>query len=323
MGFSGINHSKDYYFIDSRFCWYYIFDGEGNFKHRYLGQGGGPGETTVGKIAAYCLMPDTSLFLLGHQLDHYLYNKNFEKKKFFILSENSTANSDITANWRTYTHQYTNMVCRNYRNKVYFNIYAEHPDFNYLKNMNDYLKKCYHIFEVSIDMEKAGNMYAAGYPPVYFESPYHYVIFSAINYDIDNSGCFYVSYEADSLIYKYDNKFNPVYSFGYSGKNMNMQYERISTYKDCRQYYRKERMNKGYYDWIEYIDETGLLFRSYKKGVHDANDGLQIYSDKILLADLTVPKNFKIAGYIAPYYYSQAIADEEKEIMHVYRFRLD
>ena len=77
LGFSGIHRNQDYYFVDSRFCWYYVFDLEGNFKDRFLGQGGGPMETTVGKIATCCILPDTSLFLLGYQLDHYFYDKNF------------------------------------------------------------------------------------------------------------------------------------------------------------------------------------------------------------------------------------------------------
>jgi len=43
---------------------------------------------------------------------------------------------------------------------------------------------------------------------------------------------------------------------------------------------------------------------------------------KNLIADVDMPKNFKIAGYIKPYYYSQAIIDEEKEEMTVFKFKL-
>jgi hypothetical protein len=321
MGFSGINYDNDYYFVDSRFCWYYTFDLQGNFKHRYLGTGGGPQETTIGKIAACALLPDTCLFLFGHQLDHYIYDKNFRLKKRFFLIPKQTP-QDITKSSKIYTHQYTNLICRTYQNKAYFNMYAEHSEFNYLDNLSDYLNKCNHISEVDLLSGKDGNMYATGYPPVYKESPYHYVIFSAINFDIDSEGSFYVSYEADSLIYKYNSNFQPICSFGFSGKNMDRNYERINNYKDCRKYFRKERKEKGYYDWIEYVNETNLLFRSYKKGIHDSTDGLQIYRDMVLLADIPVPKNFKIAGYVAPYYYSQAIADEEKEELIVYRFKL-
>jgi len=322
LGFSGIHRNQDYYFVDSRFCWYYVFDFEGNFKARFLGQGGGPMETTIGRIATCCILPDTSLFLLGYQLDHYIYDKHFEKKKRFILKGDPFA-GDITTNWRAYTHEYSNLVCRSHKDKVYFNMYSEHPDFNYIEHLDRYLKKCHHIFEVNIATGEPGKMYAFGYPPVYHKNSFLYVNFSSINYGIDNTGNFYVSYEADSLIYKYDNQFTPIYSFGYSGKNMNMKYIRTDNFEDCQRYYKQERIDKGYYSWIEYIDETNLLIRSYKKGSHAPDDGLQIYSNKTLVADLSVPKGFKIAGYVAPYYYSQVIVDEEKELLIVYRFKLD
>ncbi|MDR0559600.1 MAG: hypothetical protein LBG92_05480 [Prevotellaceae bacterium] len=322
MGFSGINLYNEYYFVDSRFCWYYTFDLDGKFKKRSLGQGGGPGETTVGTIATCCLLPDTGLFLLGHSIDHYIYDKNFNKKTLFFLQGNPNEGK-VSQNWRAYTHQYTNLICRYYDNKLYFNIYSEHPEFNYIEHLGNYLNNCCHIFEVDIAAEKPGKLYAAGLPPVYRKDPYSYVIFSAINYDIDQTGCFYVSYEADSLIYKYDRQYNPVCSFGLAGKDMNIAYEKITNYPDCRKYFRQEHRNKGYYHWIEYVDETGLLFRSYQKGSHTSDDGLQIYSDKTLLADLSVPKGFKIGGYVAPYYYSQAIADIEKELLIVYRFKLE
>ena len=150
MGFSGINQYEDYYFVDSRFCWYYVFDLDGNFKHRYLGQGAGPQETVVGRISACCLLPDTSLFFIGQQLDHYVYDKYFNKKKYFSLypeygkgKENSAA--DIPENWTTYTHNYGNLKCRNVGSKIYLDIYSEHPDFNYIEHTEEYLVESCHI----------------------------------------------------------------------------------------------------------------------------------------------------------------------------------
>ncbi|MDR3260793.1 MAG: hypothetical protein LBT78_03055, partial [Tannerella sp.] len=79
IGFSGITHDKNIYFIDSRLCWYYVFDLNGNFKKRSLGSGQGPQETTIGRIATYCILDNLDLFLLGYNVDHYVYDKNFEK----------------------------------------------------------------------------------------------------------------------------------------------------------------------------------------------------------------------------------------------------
>jgi hypothetical protein len=327
MGFSGITNDKNIYFIDSRFCWYYVFDLNGNFKKRSFGSGQGPKETTIGKIATCCILDNSDLFLLGYNVDHYVYDKNFDKKKSFILPHpyiDKSSVDDMSTDWRTYSHQYSNLICRNYKEKVYMHIFSEHPDFYYMGNTKDFLKKSNHILEVDIALATVGNMYASGYPPVYYGNPYDYTLLAFnINFDIDKKGDFYVSYEADSLIYKYDNNYKPLYSFGYSGKNMNMKFERVRDWSEYKKYKKQERIDKGYYHWVEYVDETGLLFRSYKKGSHDTSDGLQIYSDRELLADISVPKGLKVAGYVAPYYYSQAIADEEKEILVVYRFKLE
>lgn len=202
-------------------------------------------------------------------------------------------------------------------------MYSDWLEFNYFTMNDEYLKKGKHIFEINLDTKHAEKMHVNGYPPVYHEDRNLYGCGWFINFDIDNNGCFYVSFEADSVIYKYDNSFTPLYSFGYSGKNMNTKYVRVGSFGEMGEHYSQERMDKGFYDWVEYVDETGLLFRSYKKGSHDANDGLQIYSGTKLIADVDVPKNLRVVGYVEPYYYSHVITDEEKEIMVVYRFKLD
>ena len=40
---------------------------------------------------------------------------------------------------------------------------------------------------------------------------------------------------------------------------------------------------------VEYVDETGLLFRSYRKGGGSVTDGLQVYRDGVLVGDVDVP----------------------------------
>ncbi|MDR3235314.1 MAG: hypothetical protein LBT48_01105 [Prevotellaceae bacterium] len=321
-GFSGVNHDGDYYFVDSRLCRYYVFDVNGNFKKYHLGYGPGPKETTAG-IELCCMLPDTSLFMLGTRIDYLVYDKNFDKKTHFMSHHSHITASDVpdlSADWRTYSHD---VICRTYNNKIYIGMFSEHSEFNYLENTKAYLKKSNHILEADLASEHVGKMYATGYPPIYHEHPYDYSVYSyRINFDIDRTGNFYVSYEADSLIYKYDSDYNPLCSFGYAGTNIRMKISSVSGYSGMKNYFKTDIMNNGFYDWLEYVDETGLLFRSYKKGSHEASDGLQIYSDTGLLADVAVPKDLKVAGYVAPYYYSQAIADPEKETLTVYRFKL-
>ena len=53
--------------------------------------------------------------------------------------------------------------------------------------------------------------------------------------------------------------------FGFSGKNMDLDYVTINTLSESRKNWRNERQTKGYYNWLEYVDETDLLFRSYQR----------------------------------------------------------
>ena len=105
---------------------------------------------------------------------------------------------------------------------------------------------------------------------------------------------------------------------------MNTDYLYIDNYKECRKNYRSERETKGYYYWIEYVDETGLLFRSYKKQ-SGTLDGLQIYKEGIMIADINVPKGLRVMGYIAPYYYSYIIPQlaENDDSLILYRFKME
>jgi hypothetical protein len=317
-GFTGITtDKKNIYFIDCRFCWYYLFDFNGNFVSRTFGYGQGPKETTVGRIYAYSILSDTSLFVSSASMhDYYVYDKDFYKKKFFMLPY-EPGHSDAD-DWRTYTFFGTLLICRSYGYKIYLPVWSDvREDFSYLYTTKEYLNNAHSIFEVDLEKGQVGKLYAKGFPPIYHKDPGRYGCFwFTINFDIDNKGFFYTSYEADPLIYKYDTAYNPLYSFGYPGQNMDTDY----TGNNCRE--EREKI-KGHYSYIEYIDETDLLFRSYKKGSHTANDGLQIYSGTTLIADIEVPKDFRVAGYAEPYYYSHVIADEEKEIMTVYRFKLD
>jgi hypothetical protein len=315
-GFSGVTaDKKNIYFIDCRFCWYYLFDFNGNFVSRSFGEGQGPQETTVGFIGAYNILPDTSLFVMGYSHDYYVYDRNFYKKRFFMLPyEGGHLDSD---DWRTYSFFDATWTCRSYGNKVYVPVYSEKKEFTYSRTPDKYVSDANNIFEIDIEKGCPGKLYAKGFPPIYHDNPARWRCFSyQVNFDIDAKGCFYVNYEADTLIYKYDTTYNPLYSFGHPGQNMNLN---GIDGKGCMQ----EVENNGYYSWVEYIDETGLLFRSYKKGSHTASDGLQIYSGTTLIGDIDVPKKLRVVGYAEPYYYSNMVADEEKEIMTVYRFKLD
>lgn len=322
FGESCITPDKQIAFIDKHFCTMSVFDTLGHYQQKHLGSGEGPYETQVGRIGAQTFLTDGRLVLFGYNLDFHVFNPQLTDKEIFVI--NRSSRSKVENSSTTYTNQYSDMVCRSYGNRVYFNVYSEHPDFNYLEHTDRYLNECLHIWEIDIDEQKDKRLLAQGYPDSYREAPSKYVIFAGCCFDIDAKGNFYVNYDTDSLIYTYDYDFTPVKTYGNKGCGMNTDYLSIYDYKECRKNYRSERNTKSYYYWIEYVDETGMLFRSYNKD-SDTVDGLQIYRDGTLVADVEVPKKFRVMGYIAPYYYSYIIPllDEKDDSLIMYKFKLD
>jgi len=92
--------------------------------------------------------------------------------------------------------------------------------------------------------------------------------------------------------------------------------------KKMRELYFEDRPLRGWYNEVEYFEETEILFRSYKKSGDSPYDGLQIYHKNVLIGDIDVPEDFVVKGYIEPYYYSSADIDIEKGEIKIYRFKL-
>ena len=73
---------------------------------------------------------------------------------------------------------------------------------------------------------------------------------------------------------------------------MDKEYVSVKSVEDIQSKGVAQYRTKGYYIWVEYIDELDYLFRSYSKGKKESSDGLQIYQDRTLIADIDVPKGF-------------------------------
>jgi hypothetical protein len=321
-GSSSITKDGKIAFIDANYCVVSLFDTDGKLQSQHLGLGNGPGETAIGHIAAHTYLSDDKLVLFGFNLDFHTF-KDYQLDNIFVL-KCGLKGSTLSENSDSYTNQYNDMVCRSYKDKVYFNVFSDHPDFNYLNQTDDYMKNCYHIWEIDLNKQKDTRLLAKGYPEIYKKDPNKYLVFCGSNFDIDNDGNFYLSYEADSLIYVYNHQFEPIATYGFAGKDLDTDYVSIYSFEQSRKNYRNERNTKTYYYWTEYIDETGLLFRSYAKAGGEKS-GLQIYRGSTLIGDVTAPKGFKVIGYIAPYYYSAVIPslEENDTSLTIYRCKLN
>ena len=164
-------------------------------------------------------------------------------------------------------------------------------------------------------------MLAVGYPDSYRERPLSKALFNKVRFDVADNCDFYVTYQADSLIYCYDEAYRPVACFGVEGTGMYKEYREFATKKETYENAREEISSRGFYNWLEWVDETGVLFRSYQRGVGADGVGLQIYRVGVLVGDVDVPKGLRVAGYVAPYYYSYVMPDEDREVLYVYRFK--
>lgn len=313
------------YVVDRNLCLLYNFDLSGKFVKKALGTGHAKNETVLSQIQTHAFLENGDLFLFGSSGDHYLYDKDIQLKDFMMIyyeRDKNQRNDDLYDDPLYYTHEYGDMVCRPYRNSVYFNVHLGISGFNYVDATERYLQSAANIMETRLDKHELGRLLAVGYPESYFSQSSKKAMFAAVKFDISHNGEFYVTYEADSLIYKYDNDYTELQCFGFSGKDMNLDYRNINSRKELGKYWREDSRTKGYYNWLEYVDETGMLFRSYQKGGDEETDGLQIYKEGVLLGDVNVPKGFRVMGYIAPYYYSYVIPDEDNAMMYLYRFVL-
>lgn len=326
-GFSKIIRNQ-IFFIDERLGKVYIFDKNGSIKNQALGRGKGPNEFPGGEIDAFCSLDNNYHMFIDGSASYFIFNKEWEREENSYINWNikhskSKRRNNPTADMSgIYAPVYEKFILRSYRDYAYFPILSNHPDFNFT-NSEDYYKNGRIIAKLNINTSKIEGLLGR-HSPIYLQD-YDGNIgqFSLINFDITDNGSFYVSHEADSCIYLYNNNFEIQEAFGYKGRDMNTEYNKITNEIEFKRNYEKDRNTYGYYCWVEYFDEKQLLFRNYKKGKHARSNGLQIYKNKTLIGDIDVPEDFnKVIGYIEPYFYSNIFFDEKFEKMKIYRFKI-
>ena len=307
--------------VDSRFCWIFEFALDGKLKQRYLGQGNAPTDLPAGMIDGYAYLQDGSHFIIGPQNDCYVFDEKFQLKFKYILQRGNRTRTAVDPEIPdNYTLSYFNMGIKNYGDNLYTAVMLDHPTYNFIVSPKEYFRNAHPLMELDLPTGKLKTV-KGNYPDTYQKDPsLRHLNF--IFYDIDKTGNFYLTYEGDSTIYTFNADFQPLSAYGYAGKDMVKKEAVFHSLKEFRKGNEKNRRERGIYTDLQYIDETGILFRGYQKGEGHVMDGLQIYKDKVLIGDVEVPKNLKILGYIAPYYYAWDGIDEENEKIMIYRFQL-
>ena len=315
IGFSGVVKNA-VYFADELMSYLYIIDKDGGVVERLMGLGRGPGELPIRSFVGTSVSQDNTLYVMGGSYDMYVFKNLKERKRKSIKVSGQKTSYEASA---AYT-LLSDVVMRTGNGSIYYNVIGSNEAVDPIAQ-KDYFDKAHYLIQVVKSMESIPiGTYSDFYKNNYGKIRHMIETY----YDLDLNGNFYVSHQADSVIYFYDKEFSLISQFGFQGRDMDTDYSDPSSTEDkFNVAYVKDRKEKGYYYAVKYVDELGLLFRSYKKGSRAMTDGLQIYENNILVADLDVPANFRVAGYIAPYLITEVIADENSESVMFYRFRIN
>lgn len=301
------------------------FDSEGHYLKQVVKRGNGPNEilgvTGVAPRGEGFISIDgqwgVSVFDRNKQR---IYNFNIDWVPKHSMKEQQK-NPDPEDSG-IYEMEFYKRLLRPYgENKMMLYITCEHPDFNAFskKSGKKFYSESYTIALISLETGKVEKLMCP-YSPVY--SDYQFLsTFKNQLFDTYGEHLFY-SFEADSLIYHYNPETSAVTSFGYAGRGMNTAYPVYTNVDDSDGNYDTDHEKYGHYRYLKYDYHNKLLLRGYRKGAKPLADGLQIYRDNCLIADIDVPRNFECIGYISPYFYAYGGNDFENEQIIFYRLKL-
>lgn len=328
-------YNDSVYFVDERFGRVFAFNSNLELIKMYLGHGRGPQEIETGPIMDMVSLPSGKHFLIGTSWDCFIYDSSWTLDNRYFLdwrrehSREEAINNPKPNMRNIYGLRYPRIKGKYHDGYIYYQIFSQNPKFWYI-NTREYYECARILCEIDSETGVITDIFGRHSP---IHRQYNYLgALAYIYFDITKEGLLYLCHKPDSLIYVFDTEFNPKFAFGRNGINMNTNYINISSHDEMKIHGREEWHNKGYYTSIKVFEEQDIVFRSYAKGSHSNTDGLQIYKGTTLIADVDVPKiegkrtqpvSFMIEGYIAPYYYSNAFLDFEKEELKIYRIKLN
>lgn len=314
-GFSGICRDS-LYFFDEFFNYCYLISTNGGVGSKRFGLGNARHEIPIkGPVEVSYTSDTNTMFVMGGTYDCYLL-KDLQEKDF-IRFESFGNKSDYDSP-SAYT-LWNEIIMYSDNDNVYYNIVGNN-EFVDPVNRDDYYEKAALIMKANVNN---GKMKPIGkYSQYYVENRKYLKHLPLTYFDINsNNGNFTVTHQADSLIYVYDSDFELLHSFGFNGIGMNRNYSDPNGSTEVfNNAYLRDKEECGYYYWIKNLNQ--YTFRTYQKDGEKSSDGLQIYYGFELIADVEVPKNFRVVGYIHPYFVTKLICDEDNENIKFYKFKL-
>jgi hypothetical protein len=321
------------YFFDRVMGEVSVFDKNGKFLWDGLGLGRGPGEV-LEEIGNVCPFKDG--WFLTEVYNVYHFNSNFGNKKMKFLidfgddfesrRQELYANPNPMKDIELYVPAYENPQMHQLDgNTVLLKVSCEYPD---------YAQKEYYdqsAIMAEYDFEKGTiTKLMARYSPAYKDKIVP--AFASHYYSPYKNGQYLLTFAIDHKIYITNEDFEPKTAFGLKGQFLNEDYIQKAemSYPEML----KELENKAYYTSIYHSEPHNLTFRVYKTGQNNKTKNaetttnpsrMQIYQGTDLIGDISVPDNFEIINYKAPYYYADGYEKigEERDYLGVYRFKVD
>lgn len=312
-GFSGVCEDS-LYFFDRALSYYYKISTAGKVGSRSLGLGHGPGEVPVQRLLNVSYSDKLkTLIMMGGTYDAYLFDSTRQVKEVRLKVDNNRKSYKSSGAYTIWDE----LIMRSDGSDFYYNVVGNNEDVDIMKQ--DYFTEAAIIMKVNTEN---GKMFPIGhYSDFYAQNANSLRHLPHIYFDVDGEGGFFVTYQADTLIYHYDKNFKLLDSFGFSGKDMDTDYSVSGT--DAESIIKAlgtDAKKVGFYYWLDYVD--GYVFRSYRKSGKSLTDGLQIYKEGTLLGDVEVPKDFRVIGYIKPYFITRIICDDKEGGMYFYKFKI-
>lgn len=317
-------------FVDYQFGRVYQFDTDGNFIELVIERGRGPSELPRGGITFYNQLPDGGHLFVGSSYDYYVFNADYERLQDSMIRFQQDKpveylhNNPTPEDHRSYNLAYYMGDVRAAGDVAFLPLLGGEPQYTAFSFTTDlFAEEARILASMNLETGEVDRIFGR-LSPVYAQNP-PARLFSFFFYDMTDDETLAISYAADPNIYLFSTDFEHLVTFGSDGRDMDMDFEDYSNVseRDFEDFLVRQWRSKDVFSSVTFIPETNLLFRGYTRRADPDMDGLQIYRDNVLIADVDIPNMLKVIGYHDGWYYTDAEINEREETKKVYRFRLD
>lgn len=102
---------------------------------------------------------------------------------------------------------------------------------------------------------------------------------------------------------------------------MKTNYRRTTSYEIAEENLFEDMELYGRYTYLKYFPDQQIIVRGYYKGENSNTDGLQIYKDYQLIADMDVPQGLQIIGKMKGKFYVTIPQDVDEDYLYVFKIK--